>query len=144
VEQLSDKLGIKVDGKYLDIEGGFHGRYGHPEVSREDFMDRIEEIEEDFEIVGEMEDFGDAKIGIVGGGGGTRHSIIQETLEEGCDIFITGNSNFVTDIYAYEKGLTMITLEETSSEKWGVYALGNHLKQQFPEVKLTKFNEKNW
>jgi len=38
---LADRLGIEVDGKYCEIQGGPHGRYGHLEVSREEFLDRL-------------------------------------------------------------------------------------------------------
>lgn len=141
---LADKLGVEVNGKYLDIEGGYHGRYGHLKVSSQEFLNRLKEIEPNYEVVGKLENIEDAKIGIVGGGGGTRHNIIQKTLETGCDLFITGNSLFLTDIYAYEKGLNMITLEETSSEKWGVYALGDKLEQYFSDLEIVKIKEKNW
>jgi len=37
----------------------------------------------------------------------------------------------------------MITLEETSSERWVVYALGEKLNEKFPEVETTRIEEKN-
>lgn len=42
---LADKLGIEVDRKYCELQGGPHGRYGHLEVSKEDFLERLNEIE---------------------------------------------------------------------------------------------------
>ena len=141
---LADKLGIEVNGKYCELQGGPHGRYGQLEISKEDFLERLNEIEPDHDIIGDIEGIEDEKIGIVGGGGGAYGEIVKETIDIGCDVFITGNTQFSNEIYAYEKGLTMIVLEETSSEKWGVYALGEHLEQEFPEIETNKIDERNW
>jgi len=141
---LADKLGIEVDGKYCEIQGGPHGRYGYLEVSKEEFIERLEEIEPGHDIIGEIGDIQNQKIGIVGGGGGAFGEIVKETTNIGCDVFITGNTMFANEIYAYEKGLTMIVLEETSSEKWGVYAVGDHLEEEFPRIETVQMDERNW
>ena len=142
---LGDRLGIEIDGKYCEIQGGPHGRYGHLEVSREEFLDRLEGTEPDYRFIGDIgEDIEDQKIGIVGGGGGAFGDIVKETIDIGCDVFITGNTMFANEIYAHEKGLTVIVLEETSSERWGVYALGEHLEQEFPEIETVRIEERNW
>ena len=141
---LADRLGVEVDGEYCEIQGGPHGRYGHLEISKDEFLERLNEIEPDHEIIGEIGDIENQKIGIIGGGGGAYGEIVKETIEIGCDVFITGNTMFANEIYAYEKGLTMIILEETSSERWGVYALGERLEEEFPEIETEKIEEKNW
>ncbi len=141
---LANKLGIEVDGEYCELQGGPHGRYGHLEVSKKEFMEKLEEIEPDYDVVGEIGDIENQKIGIVGGGGGAFGEIVKETTEIGCEVFITGNTMFANEIYAYEKGLTMIVLEETSSEKWGVYALGDKLEEEFPEIETHRIKEINW
>lgn len=141
---LATKLGITVEGSYCDVDGGDHGRYGRLGVSKDEFLSRLQTVEPDYKVVGELDDIESAKIGIVGGGGGHFNEILHETIDTGCDVFITGNSTFVNDIYAYEKGLKMITLEETSSEKWGVYELGTTLQNAFPEIDLIRFDERNW
>lgn len=141
---LADKLGIEVDGKYCELQGGPHGRYGQLEISKEEFIERLNEIEPDHDIIGEIGDIENQKIGIVGGGGGAFGEIVKETIDIKCDVFITGNTMFANEIYAHEKGLTMIVLEETSSEKWGVYALGEHLGEKFSEIETVQINEKNW
>ncbi|MFB6208933.1 MAG: Nif3-like dinuclear metal center hexameric protein [Candidatus Nanohaloarchaea archaeon] len=70
--------------------------------------------------------------------------MIQETIDEGSDFFVTGNVGFPTNIYIHEKGLDTIEMEETSSEKWGVYALGEHLQKEFPGLELHRIEERNW
>jgi len=141
---LADKLGIEVDGKYCELQGGPHGRYGQLEISKQEFIERLNETEPDHDIIGEIGNIENQKIGIVGGGGGAFGEIVKETIDIGCDVFITGNTMFANEIYAHEKGLTMIVLEETSSEKWGVYALGQHLGEKFSEIETVQINEKNW
>ncbi len=141
---LADKLGIEVDGKYCEIQGGPHGRHGHLNISKDEFLERLAKIEPGYEVIGEIEDIENQKIGVVGGGGGAFGDIVKETIDIGCDVFITGNTMFANEIYAYEKGLTMIVLEETSSERWGVYALGQHLKGNFSDIETVRIDEKNW
>jgi putative NIF3 family GTP cyclohydrolase 1 type 2 len=141
---LADKLGVEVDGKYCELQGGPHGRYGNLEVSKEEFLDRLEEVEPDHDIIGSLENVEDAKIGIVGGGGGAFAEIVKENIDIGCDVFITGNTMFANEIYAYEKGLTMVVLEETSSERWGVYALGEKLEEGFEGLEAVRIEERNW
>ncbi|MFB6208934.1 MAG: Nif3-like dinuclear metal center hexameric protein [Candidatus Nanohaloarchaea archaeon] len=70
VVRCAEKLGIKVEGKYLDIQGGYHGRYGRLEVSKDEFERRVKEIEPDYNLIGSLEGIEDSKIGIVTGGGG--------------------------------------------------------------------------
>lgn len=141
---LADELGIAIEGRYCELQGGPHGRYGRLAVSRDEFLNRLTVVEPGYEVVGAIGDIESARIGIVGGGGGHLEAILQETIEIGCDVFVTGNSSFVNDIYAYEKGLTMITLEETSSEKWDVYVLGARLEGAFPAIETIELDERNW
>jgi putative NIF3 family GTP cyclohydrolase 1 type 2 len=141
---LAKKLGIEIEGSYAQYEGGEAGRYGKLGVSEGEFIDRLKAID-DYEVVGgELQELEDAQIGVIGGSGGVFTSLIKETVDVGCDVLITGNSSFNGDIYAYEKGLTMVTLEETSSEKWGVYALGRRLRDRFSDIELHKMEERNW
>ena len=141
---LANKLGIEVEGKYCELQGGPHGRYGNLQISKEEFLQKLEEVEPNYNVVGEIGDIENQKIGIVGGGGGAFGEIVKETIDIGCNVFITGNTMFANEIYAYEKGLTIIELEETSSEKWGVYALGEHLEKEFSEIETQKIQERNW
>lgn len=140
---LAEKLGIAIDGAYAHYEGGKAGRYGHLKVSEEEFLDRLDTID-DYDVVGELGDLEDAQIGVIGGSAGAFVEMLQETAEIGCDILVTGNSSFAGDIYAYEKGLTLVTLEETSSERWGVYALGERVEDRFIDIETVRLQERNW
>lgn len=141
---LAERLGIDVEGSYANVEGGDAGRYGTLAVSTDEFMDRLEAVEPGYEVVGSLDDLENARIGVIGGGGGVFRELVDETKEVGCDVLVTGNSAFFTEIHATEIGLTLVTLEETSSEKWGVYRLGEHLKEQFGDVDVVRLQETNW
>ncbi len=151
---LADKMGIAVDGAYGFHAGGHVGRYGHLQVSQDEFLERLEAMEDydmitaDETAINEMSidavDLEHAQIGVIGGSGGVVRALIDDTLTEGCDVLITGNASFAGKYYAHEQGLAMILLEETSSERWGVYALGEHLKEIFDDVELARFDERNW
>lgn len=141
---LAEKLGIKIQKYYSEHAGGKVGVTGELEITGEEFMERLREIEPGYEVIGKLENIEDKKFGVVGGGGGAFTPIIEDTAEENCDIFITGSASFFGKIYAYEKGITMVKLEETSSEKWGIYALGDRLKEEFPGIEIVKIDERNW
>lgn len=149
---LMQKLGIEVEGAFGEHAGGEVGRYGELRVDAEEFLRRLEEVDDHTVVDGrgrhdrglEPGDVRNARIAVVGGGGGVFTDLIAEAADLDADIYLTGNSAFYADIYAYERGITLVTLEETSSERWGVYALGEELKRAFPDIDLTKLREKNW
>lgn len=141
---LAEKLGIAIEGSYAAVEGGEAGRYGTLSVDKEEFLERLEEVEAGYDVLGDLDGVEDQTIGVIGGGGGVFRELLDETKEIGCDVLVTGNSAFFTEIHAHEIGLTLITLEETSSEKWGVYRLGEHLKEQFSALEAVRLEEHNW
>jgi putative NIF3 family GTP cyclohydrolase 1 type 2 len=141
---LAEELGIKVDEQYAEHAGGKVGVYGKLEITQEDFVEKLEQIEPGYNVVGEIENLEEKKIGVIGGSGGALGDLIKDTADQDCEVLIVGNSAFFGDIYAYEKGLTMIEMEETSSEKWGIYRLGQKLEEEFEAVETVKLDEKNW
>lgn len=141
---LAEKLGIEVRKRYSEHAGGKVGVTGELKVSREEFIDRLEEIEPDYKVIGNLDDAEKFKIGVVGGGGGAFTDIIQDTCEEDCDLFITGSSTFFGEIYAHDKDLNMIVMSETSSERWGMYALGDKVQEEFEKLEIIRIEERNW
>ncbi|MDY6776672.1 MAG: Nif3-like dinuclear metal center hexameric protein [Candidatus Nanohaloarchaea archaeon] len=147
---LARRLGVEVEGSFGEHAGGEVGRYGTISVGADGFLDRLSSIDE-YEVVdgegrhtGGLDVEGDEKVAVVGGGGGVFVELIQEAAELGCDLYVTGNSMFAAEIYSHEKGIDLVTLEETSSERWGVYAFGEHLKEKFPELEFERIPERNW
>lgn len=140
---LAKKLGITIEGAFAEYEGGKAGRYGNLAVDRDEFLNRLTAIDE-FTLIGDLPDLDEARIGVIGGGGGSFTPLLQEATEKDIDLLVTGNATFFGKIYAYEKGMTMITLEETSSEKWGVYRLGERVEDRFGSVETIRMDERNW
>lgn len=141
---LAKKLGIEVESYYSEHAGGKVGVTGRLNISEEEFRERLEDIEPEYEVIGSIEGIEKSKIGVVGGGGGAFTPIIKDTADEECEFFITGSAAFYGKIYAHDKEINMIKLKETSSERWGVYALGEQLEQEFPQIQTIKLNERNW
>ncbi|MDY6770123.1 MAG: Nif3-like dinuclear metal center hexameric protein [Candidatus Nanohaloarchaea archaeon] len=141
---LADKLGIGIEGSYAAVEGGDAGRYGTLDVSAAEFRERLAAIEEEYEVVGSLDGIGDARIGVIGGGGGVFRELLDETVDIGCDVLVTGSTAFYTRFHADELGLAMVGLGETSSEKWGVHRLGEHLKERFGDVDVMRLEETDW
>lgn len=146
---LAEKLGVDIADSFGEHAGGEVGRYGTLGVSGEEFKRRLSEID-DWTVVDETgrhdgDTFiaDDATVAVVGGGGGVFTALIREAAELGCDVYVTGNSTFYGDYYAHEKGITLVTLEETSSEKWGVHALGEELAARF-DIDTLRLAEEDW
>lgn len=68
------------------------------------------------------------RLGVVTGGG---QGYFLEAIARGCDTFLTGEVGEPTEGIAREEGVNFISAGHYNSEKIGVKALGELLKQQF-------------
>jgi dinuclear metal center YbgI/SA1388 family protein len=68
------------------------------------------------------------RLGVVTGGG--YHNLL-DAIELGCDTFITGETGEPTEGIAREEGVNFIGVGHYNSEKLGVLALGELLRNQF-------------
>ncbi len=142
---LGKNIGVEIEGSYADYEGGKAGRYGRLTVDRDEFFDRLREINDgEYTLIGSLPDLDEARVGVIGGSAGAFPPLLQDTAEKDIDLLVTGNASFAGEIYVYEKGFAMITLEETSSEKWGVYELGERVADRFSDVETVTIDERNW
>lgn len=139
---LAAKLDIRVEGSYGFHAGGEVGRYGTFDGSTKEFRERVSAID-DAEVVGDLAIEG-VRIGVIGGSAGVFTPLLDATVEEGCDVLVTGNASFFGKYHARERGLTLVLLEETSSERWGVYALGEEVQRAFSGTELVRLDETNW
>lgn len=135
---LAKKIGVDIEDSFA--EG--NGILGKLLVSIDDFRRNISSVNKDFKIIGELKQ--PSKVAVIGGGGATKTKFLSEARDKGCDIYVTGNSWFFSDIYAFESGMTLILLGETNSEKFGIYALSNHFKEKFKDIKVLNLEEKSW
>ena len=69
-----------------------------------------------------------SRVAIVSGGGA---SLLEEAAEEGYDTFITGESSHSSYHYALELGVNLIFGGHYATERFGVMALMNHIKDRF-------------
>lgn len=62
---------------------------------------------------------------------------------EGCDVFISGEISERTTYEARENGLMYLAAGHHATERFGIQALGRHLKKQFPELLISYFEVDN-
>jgi len=68
------------------------------------------------------------KVAILSGGGA---SDVLEAVRKGCDVYLTGEAKEPTPALCRESGITYIAAGHYNTEKFGVQALGELLRQQF-------------
>lgn len=141
-----NRLGIDVSGPVGWISEDperYGGRYGSLEIGRREFLEGLSSIDE-YTVVDELSAIEDRRIVVIGGSGAIRPAVLQEVVEAGCDVLITGDGSFQGRLYAFERGLTLVELGETSSERWGEYALGEVVRDHSPAVECHRIDERNW
>ncbi len=135
---LANKLGVSIEDTFADGNGVF----GRLLVPLNEFRKRLSSINMHFKIVGKIEE--PQKVAVIGGGGATKTKWLHEAKAKECNVYVTGNSSFFSDIYAFETGIALILLGETNSEKFGIYALSNHVKKTFRDIEVLNLEERSW
>ncbi len=124
------KLGVKIKGPFGIYNGQALGFWGEVsgKISLAKFKEQVNKV------------FG-AKSTVFAGGktmiqscafisGGGRSSL-EEAIEKGIDVFITGESNESVSAMVEESGIDFISSGHYNTEKLGVLALGDLLEKKF-------------
>ena len=74
-----------------------------------------------------------SKIGYIPGGGFVDQMIIQ-MAEAGVDVLISADLNWVVEIIARELGITLISIDHYTSERYGLSAMRDLLTKKFPST----------
>lgn len=135
---LAKKLGVKVEESFA--EG--NGVIGIIEVDPTEFKKRLISISRNPSIHGNISN--PNKAAIIGGGGASSTKWLCEARKKGCDVYVTGDGWFFSKIYAHEAGMALVLLGETDSEKWGIYSLGEKIKERFKNIEIVKLEERSW
>lgn len=64
-------------------------------------------------------------------------------VNEGCDLYISGEISERTTYEARENGVTYLAAGHHATERFGIQALGRHLKEVFPELEIEYFESNN-
>ncbi len=68
------------------------------------------------------------KLGVITGGG---EGYLLEAISQGCDTYLTGEVGEPTESYAREEGINFIAAGHYNSEKIGIMALGDLVRETF-------------
>lgn len=139
------KMKLQGTEKTHPWEGLWFGRIGEWDepMKIEKFTEEMEEI------LGEPVkcwQFGKTdiqKIGLVCGNGGSTECM-KESIERGCDTYITGESNLYTIQYAQLMKINLIVGSHTFTEFFGIEGLAMKIKEAVSELEIVPLNERHW
>lgn len=119
-DALARLLGIQVDGRFADYEGGLAGVHGRRGGDFDDLVVIVRASVGPCETVRSHERA--ERIGIVTGAG-SYTSWLQEAQDLGCDTYLTGEGSMYTRLFAREVGLNLVLAGHYRTEAPGIAAL---------------------
>lgn len=127
--QLGRLLGIRADGVLAAREQAACVSYGHLEaVPAQAFRVRIDTVLRRNCI---HVDAGPERISTVGWCTGAGQGFIEQAIEANLDAYVSGEISEPTAHMAREAGIHYFAAGHHATERYGVQALGQHLKQKF-------------
>lgn len=142
---LLKKLNLKIIKNTHEWEGLYFGRVAEYEEEIE-FDELIKIIENLLEEPVKSWQFNDKKVkrvGIVCGNGGPT-DCLKESVENKCDVYITGECNLYTIQYAELKGINLIVGSHTFTEFFGIQSLALKLNELEKDLEVVKLNEEHY
>lgn len=127
--QICKMLGVKKLKGFGDYNGNLIGFKGEFERAKsiDKIMDKLELLSTERVIYfpGASEKI--KKVGVISGGAG---NMFEQAIQEGLDLFITGEPWESAQAFSRETGVGFLALGHYNSEKPGVMALGAWIKKQ--------------
>jgi dinuclear metal center YbgI/SA1388 family protein len=138
--QLADRLGLEAVGPLRFPNSADQ----HPGIGR---MGRLPQARSLAELLAEVErQLGVAELQFVGpqdtrvervaiacGSGG---EFIEDALQQGCQVLLTGEARFHSCVEARERGLGLILLGHFASEQPAMQRLADQIRQRFPTLEV--------
>ena len=130
---LAALLGLKIEAESAEYEGFMCGRICSPEhpIAFDVLARRLSAATGAGIRVWKNHDNPVCRIGITTGGGSIT-DLVQEASQQGCDTYITGESNLYMAQYAMEQGINLLIGTHTHTEFPGVESLCSKLKLACP------------
>lgn len=82
-------------------------------------------------------------MGLVCGNGGSTECI-KESVDNNCDVYITGECDLTTIQYAEFKGINLIIGSHTFTEIFGIESLALKLAENIKELEIVRLNEEHY
>lgn len=136
-QQLADALGLEDVQPFIpnpDCGGGTGrmGVYAEP-ITLETFIQKVKTL---FGLP-YVQYVGDLKrpVGKVGIGCGAAGEFIEHAVRFGCDVFLTGETNFHTYLEARARKIGLVLMTHFAGEKYACNRLAEILRAEFPALK---------
>lgn len=125
--QLGQLLGIDIEGRAGEQSLLVHGRLPH-EVPLQEFLGRLELVlGRNSLMIGD----GTRLVRRVAWCTGAAQDFMQQAIDLGVDLFISGEISEQTVHLARESGVAFIAAGHHATERYGIQALGRHLSARF-------------
>ena len=144
-DSLLKELNLEKFKKTHPWEGLYFGRIAEYEKEIE-FNELVKKLEALFEEPVKFWKFNDKKVkrvGLLCGNGGTT-TCLKETVENNCDVYITGECNLYMIQYAKFKGINLIIGSHTFTELFGIQSLAYKLNAKIKGLEVVRLNEEHY
>lgn len=126
---LAQRLGVNIEGRFVQYGGGLAGVYGDVDGSFVGFVERVRTAL-DVRVDAWKNNDRFARIGIVPGGGPWT-TYLAEAQALDCDTYLTGEGTMYTKLFAREIGMNLIIATHYATETLGIRALADHAAGHF-------------
>lgn len=142
---LLKKLNLKIIKNTHEWEGLYFGRVAEyeEEIEFDELVKIIENLLEEPVKSWQFNDKRVKRVGIVCGNGGPT-DCLKESVENKCDVYITGECNLYTIQYAELKGINLIVGSHTFTEFFGIQSLALKLNELEKDLEVVKLNEEHY
>ena len=125
--QLAKRLGWTIDGRFGEQDLGVYGHVGTP-ITLVDLTRKIAvELKREPLVIGD----GVRVLSRLAWCSGGAQSLFEQAIEQGVDVFLSGEISEQNVHLARESGVAYIAAGHHATERYGVQALANHLAERF-------------
>ncbi|MBI3980877.1 Nif3-like dinuclear metal center hexameric protein [Candidatus Microgenomates bacterium] len=124
------RLGVDIKGKFGWYDGSYIGFWGQltSKITLVKFRERVDKV---FNTRSQSVAGGKAMIETVAFVSGGARMYLEEAIDKGLDVYLTGETNESAPAMALEGGINFISAGHYNTEKFGVMSLGKVLEKKF-------------
>lgn len=132
--QLCRRMEVKNMRPFGDVKGQYIGMKGEIEkIDKRTFFNRISNLVDRDPLIFDYGPEQIEKVGVISGGA---QKYLYQAVSAGLDVFLTGEVSEHIMHYAKEEKIHFVSAGHYATEKFGVIALGDLLKEQF-DIEIT-------
>lgn len=141
-DSLLRKLNLRNIKRTHEWEGLYFGRTAEydEEIEFNELVKSIEKLLEEPVKSCQFNSKKVKKVGLVCGNGGSTECL-KESVDNNCDVYITGECDLTTIQYAEFKGINLIIGSHTFTEIFGIESLALKLAENIKELEVVRLSE---